>query len=112
MTRPDADRLPLDERRDPVARGGAGASAEALSEAAPASREARIFRDDDGVTWWVHEVAGEHLGGVSGMTCLLVVSANELRRVWKYPSDWRQLSPAELLTLSPNGASRQRPVTP
>ena len=74
---------------------------------AAASREAKIFRDGDGVTWWVHEVAGEHLGGVMGMTCLLVVSANELRRIWKYPADWRQLSAAELLALPQNSASHR-----
>jgi len=64
----------------------------------PTSREAKIFRDQDGVTWWVHEVSGEHLGTVGAM-CLLVVSANELRRVWKYPTDWRLLSPEQLLGL-------------
>jgi hypothetical protein len=91
--------LPFDERRDPAARGTGGASpVDAPNESAPASKEARIFRDGHGVTWWVHEVAGEHLGTV-GMMCLLVVSANELRRIWKYPSDWRQLSLAELLAL-------------
>ena len=64
----------------------------------PASREARIFRDASGITWWVHEVSGEYLGTV-GATCLLVVSANELRRVWKYPPEWRSLSAEELLRL-------------
>jgi hypothetical protein len=68
--------------------------------APPASRDAKIFRDGNGVTWWVHEVAGEHLG-TAGAMCLLVVSANELRRVWKYPPDWRSLSPEHLLSLTP-----------
>jgi hypothetical protein len=88
------EELPFDERRDPVStRDGV-----APNEGAPASKDAKIFRDDNGVTWWVHEVAGEHLGTIGAM-CLLVVSANELRRIWKYPSTWRQLSPAELLAL-------------
>jgi hypothetical protein len=66
--------------------------------APPASRDAKIFRDANGMTWWVHEVAGEHLGAPGAM-CLLVVSASELRRVWKYPADWRSLSPEHLLGL-------------
>jgi hypothetical protein len=105
MSRFDADLLPQDERRDPVARGDAAASGEAPNESAPASREAKIFRDAEGATWWVHEVAGEHLG-VSGVMCLLVVSANELRRIWKYPAVWRQLSPAELLALPQSATTR------
>jgi len=86
--------LPFDERREPASTGDGLAP----NEGAPASKDARIFRDGSGVTWWVHEVAGEHLGTVGAM-CLLVVSANELRRIWKYPPNWRQLSPVELLAL-------------
>jgi hypothetical protein len=98
MSNPDVP-LPYDERRDPALRGSSGASGtDSPNEGAPASKDAKIFRDREGVTWWVHEVAGEHLGYV-GVTCLLVVSANELRRIWKYPADWRQLSAAELLAL-------------
>jgi hypothetical protein len=103
--RPDADHLPFDERREPSTLGEAAAPPSASqSEGAPTSRDARIFRDADGVTWWVHEVAGEHLGTV-GATCLLVVSANELRRIWKFPAHWRQLSPADLLALPQQGLS-------
>ena len=102
--------LPFDERRDPATReSGVAAPAGVLNEGTPASKDARIFRDADGVTWWVHEVAGEHLGTVGAM-CLLVVSANELRRIWKYPAEWRQLSPAELLAL-PQNATQARPTS-
>jgi len=82
-----------------AARHSGQAAAPAPDEGVPpASQEARIFRDPSGVTWWVHEVNGEYLGTV-GATCLLVVSANELRRVWKYPANWRSLTPDELLLL-------------
>ena len=75
------------------------AAAHAPDEGAPpASQEAKIFRDAGGVTWWVHEVNGEYLGA-RGATCLLVVSALELRRVWRFPANWRALSPDELLRL-------------
>lgn len=94
----DLEHFPFDERRaaEPPAPGTR--SAPPPNEGMPASRDARIFRDGNGVTWWVHEVAGEHLG-TAGAMCLLVVSASELRRVWKYPADWRSLTPDQLLTL-------------
>jgi hypothetical protein len=98
MSNDDADRLPIDERREPSAPGQGAASPAGAPNDAPASKDAKIFRDGNGVTWWAHEVAGEHLGTFGGM-CLLVVSAHELRRLWKYPSEWRQLSPADLLSL-------------
>jgi hypothetical protein len=109
MPKPDVE-LPFDERRDPATRGASGApSGDVPNEGAPASKDAKIFRDSDGVTWWVHEVAGEHLG-TAGVMCLLVVSANELRRVWKYPVDWRQLTPEELLALPQHLSAAGRPV--
>ena len=98
MSFSDLEHFPFDERRaaEPLA---AGTGSVALpNEGPPASRDAKIFRDGNGVTWWVHEVAGEHLGAAGAM-CLLVVSASELRRVWKYPADWRSLTPEQLLAL-------------
>lgn len=65
----------------------------------PSSQDARIFGDGSGVTWWVHEVSGDHVGARGGATCLLVVSALELRRVWRFPAHWRSLSSEELLRL-------------
>lgn len=101
MSFSDLEHFPFDERRaaDPTAAGTG--SAAPPNEGPPASRDAKIFRDGNGVTWWVHEVAGEHLGAAGAM-CLLVVSASELRRVWKYPADWRSLTPEQLLTLPPS----------
>jgi hypothetical protein len=96
----DLEHFPFDERRapEPGAAGTGSVVAAPNESGTPSSRDAKIFRDANGVTWWVHEVNGEHLGTVGAM-CLLVVSANELRRVWKYPADWRELSAPELLAL-------------
>jgi hypothetical protein len=88
--------------------GGSASAGPAPNETPPSSRDAKIFRDGNGVTWWVHEVAGEHLGA-PGATCLLVVSANELRRVWKYPADWRSLTPQDLLGLPQQSPRRDGP---
>jgi hypothetical protein len=101
MSHSDLEHFPFDERHEPesATRHSGSARARLPNESTPpVSREARIFRDESGVTWWVHEVSGEYLGTV-GATCLLVVSANELRRVWKYPLEWRSLSAEELLRL-------------
>lgn len=112
MSHSNLEHFPFDERDDAeaTARPSGSTRAPVPNETAPpASREARIFRDDGGVTWWVHEVNGEYLGTV-GATCLLVVSANELRRVWKYPAEWRSLSAEELLRLpqqAPRGEGRR-----
>ena len=98
MSFSDLEHFPFDERPAADAPAAGAGSAPSPNDGTPASREARIFRDGNGVTWWVHEVAGEHLG-TAGAMCLLVVSACELRRVWKYPADWRSLSAEQLLTL-------------
>ena len=101
MAHSDLEHFPFDEREDAegTARPSGASRAPSPNESAPpSSRDAKIFRDEQGVTWWAHEVSGEYLGTV-GATCLLVVSANQLRRVWKYPADWRTLSVEELLRL-------------
>jgi hypothetical protein len=103
MSSSDLEHFPFDASPGPPVAGSRQASGAAPSDTGPpSSREARIFRDASGVTWWVHEVAGEHLG-TAGAQCLLIVSANELRRVWKYPTDWRSLTAEALLALSPDG---------
>lgn len=103
MSSSDLEHFPFEARPGPPDVAAASSPGTVPNDSgAPSSREARIFRDASGVTWWVHEVAGEHLG-TAGAQCLLVVSVNELRRVWKYPSDWRSLSPEELLALTPSG---------
>ena len=109
MSSSDLEHFPFDARPAPPEEAAAPARGVMPNDAGPpTSREARIFRDASGVTWWVHEVAGEHLGA-AGAQCLLIVSANELRRVWKYPADWRSLTPEELLALTPSGRSASGP---
>lgn len=99
MSFSDLEHFPFDDRRAAEPSAAGTGSASSPNEGPPASsREARIFRDANNVTWWVHEVAGEHLG-TAGTMCLLVVSASELRRVWKYPPDWRSLTSEQLLNL-------------
>jgi len=101
MSSSDLEHFPFEANDEAAVPTAATRSAGVPNETvAPASRDAKIFRDAGGVTWWVHEVAGEHLG-TAGAMCLLVVSANELRRVWKFPADWRSLSADQLLALSP-----------
>lgn len=77
---------------------GQGASSEqpARTDAQP-YKDARVFRDVTGAPWFVHEVSGEALGG--GSSCLLLVSAQQVRRVSPVPAGWRALSPAALLAL-------------
>ena len=101
MPNSELERQPFDEHEQPEApdRPSGGMRAPLPNDGvSPVSTDAKIFHDADGVTWWVHEVDGEQMG-TAGTACLLIVSANELRRLWQYPSDWRSLSPEELLRL-------------
>jgi len=101
MSYSDLEHFPFDDGDDSEGTtrpSGASRAPSPNDSAPPSSRDAKIFRDGNGVTWWVHEVSGEYLGTVGAM-CLLIVSASELRRVWKYPPDWRTLTVGELLRL-------------
>ena len=60
-------------------------------------KDAKTFRDLNGAQWFAHEVTGDALGG--GRSCLLLVSAQQVRRIERYPADWRILSLAALLAL-------------
>ena len=73
-----------------------GPSSENASSIQP-YKEAKTFRDLNGAQWFVHEVSGDALGG--GHSCLLLVSAEQVRRVVSYPANWLTLSPATLLEL-------------
>ena len=59
--------------------------------------DARSFRGIDGVLWYVHVISAETFG--TAEASLLLVSADQLRRVTPVPGDWRTLSPAALLEL-------------
>ena len=64
-------------------------------------KDARTFRDANGVQWFVHEVGGDALGG--GPVCLLLVSNQQVRRVLRFPTDWRSLPVTALLDLPYSG---------
>src|SRR5256885_5195212 len=64
----------------------------------PLTPETLTFRDERGALWWAHEVSGEAIGS-SRPLCLLLISGTKLRRIGRYPPDWRSLTPAELLAL-------------
>jgi hypothetical protein len=87
-----------------VAREAARRALEA-SVSLRAAREAaqeelsRQYSTEDFSRWSVTEIAGNVLAR-PGQRCLIFASADTVRRVWNYPPDWRELSDAELETLS------------
>lgn len=69
-------------------------------ERVPASRSAVEYTDVDGVQWTVREIAPATTLAHSGQPSLIFESAMAVRRVWRYPSDWRTLSSEHLSALS------------
>jgi hypothetical protein len=66
-----------------------------------AETSAYSFHAPDGTHWHVREFqAGDTRVGGAGAACLTFESDGVVRRVYKYPPDWRALSPEELLELS------------
>lgn len=59
-----------------------------------------LFVDRGGRTWEVTEASGARVPAARGPSCLIFASAEAVRRVWDYPSDWRELSADELLEVS------------
>jgi hypothetical protein len=64
------------------------------------SAHAVTFTTAAGEAWSVREVAGNHIAGAVGASCLVFASLEAMRRVRIYPADWAALSSAELLELS------------
>lgn len=62
-------------------------------------KNAKVFRDANGVQWFVHEVAGDAMGG-GQPSLLLLVSTHQVRRVSEFPATWRELDPTALLALA------------
>jgi hypothetical protein len=60
----------------------------------------REFRDRNGVLWSVREVIDLHEPWALGEGCLVFESAGAIRRVWRYPRNWRELGDPELGALS------------
>lgn len=71
------------------------------------------FVDADRITWTVTERDSRRDPGAPADRCLVFASENAIRRVWVYPSRWRELSAAELEALSwmPTGR-KEKPVKP
>jgi hypothetical protein len=63
-------------------------------------RGPREFTDRAGVAWRVDEVSGDVVPAARGPACLVFHSDAAIRRVWRYPANWRQLTDDELTILS------------
>ena len=60
------------------------------------------FVDSLGTDWRIYEVASANVPAPRGRNCLIFESAQAVRRVWNYPSNWHKLSSDELSALSWN----------
>ncbi|GAC1697187.1 MAG: hypothetical protein NVS9B3_14960 [Gemmatimonadaceae bacterium] len=61
---------------------------------------ARIFFDTYGQRWQVYERIDYPSADARERPCLIFESAAIVRRVWNYPTNWRGLTSAQLVTLS------------
>ncbi len=60
----------------------------------------RSVNDASGTRWRVTEVSGRAVPGARGEACLVFESDAAIRRVWHYPSSWRELAGPELIRVS------------
>jgi hypothetical protein len=60
----------------------------------------REVKDSTGMRWRVTEVSGQQVPGARGEACLVFESDTAIRRVWHYPSSWRDLPGADLIAVS------------
>lgn len=60
------------------------------------------FVDSKGTDWRIYEVASVNVPSPRGSNCLIFESAQAVRRVWNYPTNWHHLSSDELSALSWN----------
>ena len=77
-----------------------GATLDGPSLARRADRPQRAFIDVDHVAWIVRECVAPRDACPRGTRCLIFESEGRARRVWTYPSNWRELDEAELARLS------------
>lgn len=63
-------------------------------------RTRRSYRAADGVVWTVREREAGQIGSAPGGRSLVFESDMVIRRVRRYPADWRELPDAELERLS------------
>ncbi len=64
-----------------------------------------VIVDEDGVEWSVREVETPQ-EWARGSKCLVVSSRDCVRRVWRYPKDWRNLDAESLLVLGVTTSDR------
>jgi hypothetical protein len=103
MLRPGAPASATPAAPPPISCRAATLSREQLNgqvDRVPASVPRREFRDRNGVLWSVREMIDLHEPWALGEGCLVFESAGAIRRVWRYPARWRELSDAELGALS------------
>jgi hypothetical protein len=59
-----------------------------------------VVKDASGTRWRVTEVNGHDVPGARGEACLVFESDAAIRRVWDYPSSWRELPAPDLIRVS------------
>ena len=64
------------------------------------SASPHIIKDASGTRWRVTEVRGREVPGARGEACLVFECDTAIRRVWDYPSAWRDLPPSDLIRVS------------
>ena len=57
----------------------------------------RVLVDDDGTKWTVREVDARAIPGARRSRCLFLENHETVRRLWRYPPRWLELSDAALL---------------
>ena len=65
-------------------------------------RNERIFQHGD-EQWTVREVDARRVPGALHASCLICESSDVVRRLWRYPRNWRSLADDELWDLLESG---------
>ena len=93
-----SDRLPPNTA-DAIVRQASRPAEEKRAGLCPAD-DARPFFAADGVLWTVCEVPAPAEPWARGTAFLLFESMHAIRRVWRFPENWRELDPEALEQLS------------
>ncbi len=63
-------------------------------------RSVALVDSETGKHWTVSEVLTVDLPGAPAAACLVFDTAGVTRRIWRYPANWVELSPRDLLLVS------------
>jgi hypothetical protein len=63
-------------------------------------RAVTLLDPDTGKHWTVSEVLAVDLPGAPASACLVFDTNGLARRIWRYPANWADLSPRDLLRVS------------